>query len=150
MIAALQAYAAWCGEWIGTGESENGAQVKVRLWLDSAMHGEILRMRLEVNLPGALSPGIAALGMIGVDPESRLRMGLWSSLSGNFVLDQLPDDADVLALAGRTPRGSDLTLSLLAVDERLQINWLWRKAGETEGTRLSASLARLQPIAIGG
>lgn len=148
MIDALRPYKDWQGEWIGVGESDNGAEVKVRLWLERKLHGELLRLRLEIALPGALSPGVAALGVLGAGPDKRLRLGLWSSISGNFVLDQLPDDPDVLAMAGRTPRGSDLTLSLLADSGRLQINWLWRKQGETEGTRLSASLARLRPIGI--
>lgn len=148
MIDVLQPYTNWLGEWIGAGESDNGAEVKVRLWLERKLHGELLRLRLEISLPGALSPGVAALGVLGAGPDKRLRLGLWSSISGSFVLDQLPDDPDVLAMGGRTPRGSDLTLSLLADSDRLQINWLWRKAGEVEGTRLSASLGRLKPISI--
>ncbi|MCL4731163.1 MAG: hypothetical protein KJ044_12085, partial [Planctomycetes bacterium] len=79
MIEALQPFGGWMGEWIGAGESDNGAEVKVRLWLTRRLHGEAIGLRLEVSLPGALSPGIAALGALGTGPDRRLRLALWSS-----------------------------------------------------------------------
>lgn len=149
-IPRLEPFGHWLGQWQGLTDETEAPPLMMRVTLERALHGEILLLGLEATNPQTGALVLAARGVLGESPQGVLRLGMWSSLSGNYVLELSPDDPDVLALHGRTARGSLITMSLLSpAAGQLQVNFVWRADDPVAGHagRLTAVLTLARPWA---
>ncbi|MBX3475834.1 MAG: hypothetical protein KF754_15800 [Planctomycetes bacterium] len=146
-------YWPWCGIWGGSGKAQDGRPVHIRMSVERRLHGHALRMNFEASSPdgGVLYHGVVSL--VGVGPTGQVRAATFSTIHGAMVLDQTPDDAGVLALAGNTLAGNSILVTLHDQGPgKLGFAAQWRppgaKADDPRMGRMAADLARLVPMRI--
>jgi hypothetical protein len=144
-------YLAWLGTWGGSGQAQDGQAVRIRCTFETVVCDTALRMSFEAtDLSGqTLYHGVVAC--LGPTPTGDMRAVALSTIHGNLLLEQTPDDEGVLALAGQSQQGNHLNVTFVPeAPGRLLFTGSWRPPSvppdDPRYGRMTANLGKLMPM----
>lgn len=153
MNQGITPYLAWLGTWGGSGEAQDGQAVRIRCTFETAVADTALRMSFEAtDLSGqTLYHGVVAC--LGTLPTGGLRAVALSTIHGNLMLEQTPDDEGVLALSGRAQNDNQINVTFVQeAPGRLLFTGMWRPPGvpldDPRFGRMTANLGKLVPMRV--
>jgi hypothetical protein len=142
--AEFAPYADWLGRWEGEGQTLRNLPIKARVTIGKRLEGELLEIVVEVFSAetGELVHGVVAL--LTVDPDSRMRMNVSSTIHGAIVMPVTPDDPGVLAIEGTSVVGNRVVVSILHDERGMMLTAYWRPEGSLDADPVGFSNYRLR------
>ncbi|MCA8916719.1 MAG: hypothetical protein KDB90_15105 [Planctomycetes bacterium] len=115
MTNPLIRLAAWIGDWAGQGEVADGTEILFRMQVSSAAEENAVCFHMESWI-GEMQLLHGLRLILAPRPDRSLHCMGFSTRFGMVNLTPTPDDEDVLALAGPTTSGMQLSFSLIQQD----------------------------------
>ncbi|MBK9974289.1 MAG: hypothetical protein IPP14_05910 [Planctomycetes bacterium] len=151
MNQSITPFLAWLGTWGGSGEAQDSQAVRIRCTFETVVADTALRMAFEAtDLTGqTLYHGVVAC--LGPTPTGQLRAVALSTIHGNLLLEQTPDDEGVMALAGIAGNGNHIMVTFVPEGpDRLLFSAMWRPPEAAPDDprlgRMTANLGKLTPM----
>jgi hypothetical protein len=130
----------WIGVWTG-GDRLTSHRVE----FDTVQDGSALRMHAEAVDAGARKLRHGMRAVLAAGPHGGLRAAAYSTLHDTLLLDRMPDDEGVLALAGIAESGASVFVTVMQESEGVLLYTSYsRPAQGPESPRITARLTRLR------
>ena len=116
----LKRFETWLGQWSGQGSLPDKADLMVRVEACQKLSGAVIELLIEFYQETKLVAG--SLALITESENGKIQMAISHMHHGSFVLCEIEDDPDVLALKHEDDAGRATTLSMLVEKGQLHIN----------------------------
>lgn len=152
MSDQLRHYLSWIGVWTGIGEAQAGMNTLVRIEIFQAVAGQGIGFQFEAFDTEARNLYHGVRAIITSAPSGVVRAIAWSSIHGPLILEQTPDDEEVLALSGESKAGNRISVTFVeeAPDELLFTAY-WRPPHAKPNDdlpRMAIPIKRISPLQV--
>jgi len=149
MRKELEPYRKWFGEWSGSGVSKSNVAVSTRLSIQPRLAGHCIEFVVESMTPDSSRLVHGVIALLGVDPDSKLRMTVMSTIHGAMAMPVTPEDPGALAIEGESVVGNRVVVSLIEEDSgQLMLTSYWKPELPMDAEPVGFSNVKLSRVTV--